>query len=60
MDVRDIYKININILAIAARDVMLQFEAISLSRQLNTQSAVAYTIASLFIMGGQEIQVLLI
>ena len=52
--------ININILAIAARDVMLQFEAISLSRQLNTQSAVAYTIASLFIMGGQEIRVLLI
>ena len=52
-------QINRNILAIAARDVMLQFEAISLSRQLNTQSAVAYTIASLFIMGGQEIRVLL-
>ena len=32
---------------------------LSLSRQLNTQSAVACTIASLFIMGGQEIQVLL-
>ena len=32
---------------------------LSLSRQLNTQSAVACTIASLFIMGGQEIRVLL-